>query len=104
MTRKLALLAEAALVAGTGAAMGLALFSQWFLSCCRPLVTGWLGSLFTPGALIAMFIGGGAGRATVFDAAVGVAIELLVIWGIIRWGLSRRRRRDATCVGAERNR
>ena len=91
MTKTVAILTEAVFVGAIGAATGGVLFSHWFLTCCRPLVIGWFGSLFVPGVLIAMFLGGGAGRATIVHAALGVAIELVVIWATIRWAFSRLR-------------
>ena len=92
MTVKLSKVIEAVIAGAIGAAAGAVLFSHWFLACCRPFVMGWPGSLFAPGVLIAMFIGGGAGRATAADGALGIAIELLVIWGVLRWVWSCRKR------------
>jgi hypothetical protein len=92
MTASLSKVTEALIVGAIGAVAGAVLFSHWFLACCRPFVTGWPGSFFAPGVLIAMFIGGGAGRATALDAALGIAIQLLAIWGVLRWVWSRRKR------------
>ena len=94
MTRKTAMIAEAMLVGALGAAIGAVLFSDWFLACCRPVVTGWAGALFSPAMIIGMFVGGGASRATAFDSSVGVVIELMIIWAAFRWIIRCSRRKQ----------
>lgn len=92
MARKIQILAETIFVAAISAVFAGVVLSDWFLTCCRPLVAGWTGAILAPGVILGMFIGGGAGRSTALDAGIGITIELMVAWGILRWIVTCRRR------------
>jgi hypothetical protein len=86
------ILIEMVVVVGAGGVIAETLYSDWWRSCCSALdqVT-WV--LFLPAFAFAIFGGGGVHGTSRGMVAFGIIIQLLLIWGAIRFFIGLRSRR-----------
>jgi len=88
---------EAAAVVVVGVAISALLYSHAFQECCRESVGAAIGVLLLPAGFIAMIIGNGVHSATPVHFTIGLILELLVVWWLLRlmWRfVSRLRQQD----------
>ena len=75
---------QAAVVAVVGVVISALLYSHAFQECCRESVGAAIGVLLLPAGFIAMIIGNGVHSATPVHFTIGLILELLVLWWLLR--------------------
>jgi uncharacterized membrane protein len=78
-----------------GVLLSAALYSDRFQACCMDSVRTEIGVLTTPAILVAMVLGGGVHSATATDFTIGLVIEMLGVWALVRLALKIWRRNAA---------
>jgi hypothetical protein len=75
---------EGLLAACAGAITSAVVYSDFWRECCRALSVG-VYMLLTPSFAFAIALGGGAHSATRVHYYVGVVLQFLLIWLLVRW-------------------
>ena len=86
------ILVEMAVVVAAAVCVTLVFYSHWFGDCCQRAADS-LFVFFAPGILMGAALGGGWHSATRAHAGIGIVIEFLVLWAIVRLLIRVTRRR-----------
>jgi len=78
---------EGVLVACAGAVTSAVIYSDFWRECCRSL-SAFVYVLLIPSFALAIAIGGGVHTATKVHYYVGVVLQFLFVWFLIRWLLA----------------
>ncbi len=92
------LFVEAIATAIFGVVLSGALYSDTFRMCCMDSSRELIGWLTLPAILFASIIGGGVHGATRAQFTLGLVLELLSVWAVVRLAGRARARRRASSV------
>ena len=88
---------EAFLVSLAAVALVALLYSSYWRECCGAADMPLVVALY-PGFLFAMLVGGGAHASTKYHYYIGVVVQFLVCWAIVRATIAVMKRRRQTPV------
>lgn len=86
------ILLELAAVVAIALAVAAVFYSNWIGECCGALVDR-LFVLLLPGMFVAVVIGGGVHSATRVHGVIGIVVQFVALWAIVRLLMKAIRRR-----------